>query len=85
MQLAQLLDAHSEPVDDRRRNGQRLLSQRPALAGQRDPEGTFVVLIGVVGLITTGAILMINRRRPYHPALLIGLLPMVACGYWVLT
>lgn len=40
-------------------------------------------MTGILGLITAGAILMINRRRPYHPAVLLGLLPMAAAAYWI--
>jgi hypothetical protein len=38
-------------------------------------------MTGVIGLISVGIILMFNRRRPYHPLVLLGLLPMAACWY----
>jgi hypothetical protein len=43
------------------------------------------LMTGVLGLLTAGAILLINRRRPYHPLLLVGLLPMAASAYWIFT
>lgn len=60
-----------------------------AVRGDADlPHGNVIglwVMTGVVGLITSGAILLVNRRKPYHPLLLLGLLPMAAAAYWVLT
>lgn len=40
-------------------------------------------LTGVIGLLSTGMILMINRRRPYHPLILLGLVPMAVSWYWI--
>ncbi|WP_344803087.1 hypothetical protein [Microlunatus ginsengisoli] len=58
-----------------------------ATGGQTDLARSDVVglwiMTGVLGLITSGAILMVNRRRPYHPAVLLGLLPMAAAAYWI--
>lgn len=34
------------------------------------------IMTGVMGLLTAVAILMVNRRRPYSPWVLLGLLPM---------
>jgi hypothetical protein len=34
-------------------------------------------MTGVLGLATAAAILLINRRKPYSPRVLLGLLPMV--------
>jgi Zn-dependent protease with chaperone function len=39
------------------------------------------VMTGVIGLATAIAVLVINRRRPYSPWVLLGLLPMAATGY----
>src|SRR6478752_6634301 len=36
------------------------------------------LMTGILGLVTAGAVLMINRRRPYHPLVLLGLVPMAA-------
>ena len=41
------------------------------------------VMTGVLGLITAGAILIINRRRPYSPLVLLGLLPMAVTAFWI--
>lgn len=40
-------------------------------------------MTGVIGLLSAGTILMINRRRPYHPLVLLGLVPMAASWYWI--
>src|SRR5215203_1013322 len=39
------------------------------------------VMAGVV-LLTAAAILVVNRRRPYSPLVLLGLLPMAISGFW---
>ncbi len=58
-----------------------------ATSGQTDLARSDVIglwiMTGLLGLITAGAVLMINRRRLYHPAMLLGLLPMAAAAYWV--
>ena len=38
---------------------------------------------GVVGLIVAGIVLVINRRRPYSPLVLLGLLPTAATAWWI--
>jgi hypothetical protein len=43
------------------------------------------VMAGVTGLLTTAAVLVINRRHPYSPLLAIGLLPMAVAAFWVLV
>jgi hypothetical protein len=40
---------------------------------------------GFTALLTAAAILIINRRHPYSPLLVFGLLPMAISAYWVLT
>jgi hypothetical protein len=42
------------------------------------------VLTGVIRLISTAMILMINWRRPCHPLVLFGLTPMAISAYWIL-
>jgi hypothetical protein len=42
------------------------------------------IMSGVLGLATAAAILLINRRRPYSPWVLLGLLPMVITAPWIL-
>ena len=58
-----------------------------ATSGQTDLARSDVIglwiMTGVLGLITSGAILLVNRRKPYHPAVLLGLLPMAAAAYWI--
>jgi ABC-type thiamin/hydroxymethylpyrimidine transport system permease subunit len=41
------------------------------------------VMTGVVGLLTAVAILVVNRRRPYSPWVILGLLPMAISGFWI--
>jgi hypothetical protein len=43
------------------------------------------IMSGVVGLVCAAAVLVTNRRRPYSPWVILGLLPMAASAYWVLT
>lgn len=42
------------------------------------------IMSGVMGLATAAAILLINRKRPYSPWVLLGLLPMVITAPWIL-
>jgi hypothetical protein len=42
------------------------------------------VMSGVLGLVTAAAILLINRKRPYSPWVLLGRLPMVITAPWIL-
>lgn len=42
------------------------------------------IMSGVLGLVTAAAILLINRRRPYSPWVLLGLLPMAISALWIL-
>ena len=59
-----------------------------AVAGDRDLPPSSVtglwVMTGVMGLATAAAILLVNRRRPYSPWILMGLLPMAISAPWVL-
>ena len=41
------------------------------------------VMTGVIGLATSIAVLVINRRRPYSPWVVLGLLPMVVTGFTI--
>ena len=41
------------------------------------------IMTGVMGLLTAVAILMVNRRRPYNPWVLVGLLPMAVSAPWI--
>ena len=64
------------------------LSAYLAIAGERDlPPGDVVglwIMTGVIGLVTAAAVLVINRRRPYSPLVVLGLLPMAVSAYWIL-
>jgi ABC-type Fe3+ transport system permease subunit len=42
------------------------------------------IMTGVLGLVTAAGILLINRRKPYSPWVLLGLLPMVISAPWIL-
>jgi hypothetical protein len=50
---------------------------------QRSVTGLWI-MTGVLGLATAAAILLINRRRPYSPWVLLGLLPMAITTPWIL-
>lgn len=41
------------------------------------------IMTGVIGLAGAVTVLMINRRRPYHPLVVLGLAPMAVAGYWL--
>lgn len=41
------------------------------------------IMCGVIGLVGAAAVLILNRRKPYHPVALLGLLPMAVAGYWL--
>jgi hypothetical protein len=41
------------------------------------------IMTGVLGLATAAAILLINRRKPYNPLVLLGLLPMAISAPWI--
>jgi ABC-type iron transport system FetAB permease component len=42
------------------------------------------IMSGVLGLATTAAILLVNRRPPFSPWVLLGLLPMAISAPWIL-
>ena len=60
------------------------IALKPAGLDQGSIIGLWVVT-GFTGLLTAAAVLVINRRHPYSPLLVLGLLPMVLTAYWVLT
>lgn len=41
------------------------------------------VMTGVIGVVTAAAVLVLHRRRPYSPYVVLGLLPMVVSAYWI--
>ena len=38
---------------------------------------------GVFGLSSAAAVLVVNRRRPYSPWVILGLVPMAVAAFWV--
>jgi ABC-type Fe3+-siderophore transport system permease subunit len=58
-----------------------------AVYGDRDLDRSSVIglwiMSGVMGLLTAVAVLAINRRRPYSPWVLLGLLPMAISAFWI--
>jgi len=59
------------------------------LRGEEDlPHASVVglwVMTGFFGLATAAGILLLNRRRPFSPWVLLGLMPFAASAYWILT
>ena len=41
------------------------------------------VMSGVTGLVVAAVILLINRKRPHSPWILVGLVPMAASWHWI--
>lgn len=41
------------------------------------------VMTGIIGLLTAAGVLVINRRPPYRPWVLLGLLPMAISAWWI--
>ena len=50
----------------------------------RSDEVILWIMTGVIGIITIGVVLLINRRRLLSPWLVLGLLPMALSAYWIL-
>jgi len=42
------------------------------------------IMTGVLGVTTAAVILLVNRRRPYSPWIILGLLPMAISAPWIL-
>jgi hypothetical protein len=42
------------------------------------------IMSGIMGLTSAAAILAVNHRHPYNPAVLLGLVPMAITAFWVL-
>ena len=42
-------------------------------------------MTGVIGLCAAGAVLVIYKKKPYSPWVLIGLLPMLVSAYWIFS
>jgi hypothetical protein len=61
------------------------LAAYPADLGSQGDRIGLWIMSGVLGLVSAAAVLVTNRRRPYSPWVILGLLPMVASAYWVLN
>ena len=59
------------------------LAYSPQESGRGDTIGLWV-MSGVFGLATAAAVLVVNRKRPYSPWVILGLLPMAVSAFWVL-
>ena len=55
---------------------------RPDEFARTDRIGLWV-MTGLIGLVTAALILVVNRRRPYSPLILLGLLPMAVSAWWI--
>src|SRR4051795_8135704 len=53
-----------------------------ALTSTSDATGLWVMGL-ILGLVAAEAVLFINRRKPWHPAALLGLLPAAISAYWM--
>jgi hypothetical protein len=53
-----------------------------ALTSTSDATGLWVMGL-ILGLAAAEAVLFINRRKPWHPAVLIGLVPAAVSAYWM--
>jgi hypothetical protein len=53
-----------------------------ALTSTSDAIGLWVMGL-VLGLVAAEAVLFINRRKPWHPAVLLGLVPAAISAYWM--
>lgn len=43
------------------------------------------IMCGVLGVVGAATVLILNRRRPYHPLVILGLAPMAVAGYWLFS
>lgn len=41
------------------------------------------IMCGVIGLVGAVVVLVLNRLRPYHPLVVLGLAPMAVAGYFL--
>lgn len=53
-----------------------------ALTSTGDATGLWVMGV-ILGLAAAQTVLYINRRRPWHPAALLGLVPAAISAYWM--
>ena len=61
-----------------------LTAYAPHRALTNSSDATGLWLMGVIlGIAAAEAVLFINRRKPWHPAVLIGLVPAAISAYWM--
>jgi hypothetical protein len=60
------------------------ITTNPADLGEGSIVGLWV-FAGIAGLLTAATVLVINRRHPYSPLLVLGLIPTAIAAYWVFT
>ncbi|GAA3711226.1 hypothetical protein GCM10022204_32450 [Microlunatus aurantiacus] len=61
-----------------------LAAYAPHRAQTSPADATGLWVMGLLlGVVTVQAVLFTNRRRPWHPAALVGLLPSALSAYWM--
>lgn len=61
-----------------------LAAYAPHRAQTSPADGIGLWVMGLLlGIATAQAVLFTNRRRPWHPAALLGLLPSALSAYWL--
>ena len=61
-----------------------LAASAPHRAQTNPADATGLWVMGLLlGVVTVQAVLFTNRRRPWHPAALVGLLPSALSAYWM--
>lgn len=64
-----------------------VLAYYVATRGQTDlPRDSVVglwVMSGVIGLAGSATVLVLNRKKAWHPLVIVGLVPMLIAWYWV--
>ncbi|HEU5485574.1 MAG TPA: hypothetical protein VFU98_11755 [Microlunatus sp.] len=53
-----------------------------ALTSTGDAVGLWAMGL-ILGIVAAEAILLINRRKPWHPAVLVGVVPAAISAYWM--
>lgn len=49
----------------------------------RDSQLGLWAMTGVIGLLGAAGVLLLNRQKPWHPAIVLGLTPMIVAAFWV--
>jgi hypothetical protein len=53
-----------------------------ALTSPGDATGLWVMGV-ILGIVAAESVLYVNRRKPWHPAVLFGLVPSALSAYWM--